>query len=524
MNGICTCLNNIVNVTDFGAVGDGITDDTSAVSLAVQQVNINGGCLYFPKGVYKLVQVTSNQKFINIESEKDIVIDFDGSEIILQDNSFAQYNIIYVNNAGHTTIKNGYLTGDRLGHDYTTVSSTHEFGYGIFVSKKDVVIDNMHISQMTGDAIVTKNGVSGGLININNCELSYCRRQGISVLDSDVVRLSNVKIHHIGTWDDISGASPMSGIDIEAASGTLNVNKVELNNVEITSITKVSLICSGRCDELSVVECTMDSGVNISCPAMIKNSNIDKKYVSDIPFFFGTETQVINSTIRLLVESVFWMYGNCDNCVIECSQDISNGVYLIGHLIKCVIKNFGNDGNSIYISFKESLNNSFENIIGCLFENCAITGVGAEYFCPADNIFKNCVIRVSGSGSVKNCAFYGCNLIGNICQIDCYNSFFDTVPFKNTYNHFYHCTLDIPSATQEQFCVQSGVNYNLAVDTVFKINGECHAWAFKHLYVANGMRFIKSVIELTDYEKGSIDLLINQDYADVVIIYKDGVI
>ena len=101
---------------------------------------------------------------------------------------------------------------------------------------------------------------------------------------------------------------------------------------------------------------------------------------------------------------------------------------------------------------------------------------------------------------------------------------FDTVPFKNTYNHFYHCTLDVPTAAQTQFCVSSSNNYNLAVDTIFKINGECHAWAFKHLYVENGMRFVRSVIELSNYEKDSIDLLINPTYSDVVIIYKNGVI
>ena len=64
----------------------------------------------------------------------------------------------------------------------------------------------------------------------------------------------------------------------------------------------------------------------------------------------------------------------------------------------------------------------------------------------------------------------------------------------------------------------------MAVDTIFKINCECHQWAFKHLYATNGMRFIRSIIELPSYEKSSIDLLLNEEYNDVIIIYKGGVL
>jgi len=44
---------NIFNVRDFGAVGDGSTDDSSAVSSAFDALATNGsGCVYFPTGRY----------------------------------------------------------------------------------------------------------------------------------------------------------------------------------------------------------------------------------------------------------------------------------------------------------------------------------------------------------------------------------------------------------------------------------------------------------------------------------------
>ena len=45
--------NDIVSVLDFGAVGDGVTDDTAAIQAAIDYASTLGAELYFPTGVYK---------------------------------------------------------------------------------------------------------------------------------------------------------------------------------------------------------------------------------------------------------------------------------------------------------------------------------------------------------------------------------------------------------------------------------------------------------------------------------------
>lgn len=52
---------DVFNVKDFGAVGDGVADDTAAIQLAINTIPANS-CLYFPKGSYKgyAVQITKN--------------------------------------------------------------------------------------------------------------------------------------------------------------------------------------------------------------------------------------------------------------------------------------------------------------------------------------------------------------------------------------------------------------------------------------------------------------------------------
>lgn len=75
------------NVQDFGAVGDGITDDTAAIQSAIDYVSANSMSLYFPPAVYRhtgTLQWKNNARYysdkINVSNTKGAVLKYEGSD------------------------------------------------------------------------------------------------------------------------------------------------------------------------------------------------------------------------------------------------------------------------------------------------------------------------------------------------------------------------------------------------------------------------------------------------------------
>lgn len=51
------------NVIDYGATGNGTTDDTSSIQAAINAIPITGGVLFFPPGVYKLTSALTIKSY-----------------------------------------------------------------------------------------------------------------------------------------------------------------------------------------------------------------------------------------------------------------------------------------------------------------------------------------------------------------------------------------------------------------------------------------------------------------------------
>lgn len=79
-----------VNVKNYGAVGDGVADDSRAIQAAIDAAT-DGGRIFFPAGKYKLV---AN----GVESTKKLSFEGEGADktIILTDSTFKETQMLYI--------------------------------------------------------------------------------------------------------------------------------------------------------------------------------------------------------------------------------------------------------------------------------------------------------------------------------------------------------------------------------------------------------------------------------------------
>lgn len=80
-------LRESVSVKDFGAVGDGVTDDTAAIQAAIDSVKITGGRVFFPTGTYRLTTaiVVDTDAYL-----KGLILSGDGRNTIIHQTGAGQ--------------------------------------------------------------------------------------------------------------------------------------------------------------------------------------------------------------------------------------------------------------------------------------------------------------------------------------------------------------------------------------------------------------------------------------------------
>lgn len=61
----------IPNVRDFGAVGDGINDDTESITKAIEYCIPRGGMVEFPAGVYRITRPIEVLEVIEFQRQKE---------------------------------------------------------------------------------------------------------------------------------------------------------------------------------------------------------------------------------------------------------------------------------------------------------------------------------------------------------------------------------------------------------------------------------------------------------------------
>lgn len=221
---------DVVNVRDFGAVGDGITDDTAAIQAAAKAAR--GRSLYIPAGKYVL---TSGS--ITVFSNTHVYGDGWKSTQLFQKNYYTysgewdraeavDWNVFQIQpGSENIRIENLGVFGPFASDDYST-NPVQNFPYsnGILCrgrdyqdrkglplegENKNIFIDGVLAEGFAEDGIQLDNVTDSA---VTNCKITRCGRGGVRVYGGLRVTVAFNSISYLYPGDKLNGGNRMYGV------------------------------------------------------------------------------------------------------------------------------------------------------------------------------------------------------------------------------------------------------------------------------------------------------------------------
>jgi polygalacturonase len=219
-------------VKNYGAKGDGTSDDTTAINNTINATyNKGGGTVYIPDGTYMVNAVKS----VTLKNNVNLVLSGGATLKALPAYSSQHYKIVNVNQVSNVSVTGGKIVGDR----HTHLDTGGEWGMGINITGSNYIrVSNISISDCWGDGIYIGGVYVGSSttattpyfskgVTIENFVLDHNRRNGISVISAKDLIIRN------GTISNSNGTPPGSAIDLEPNYATVEYQlNISIENIK----------------------------------------------------------------------------------------------------------------------------------------------------------------------------------------------------------------------------------------------------------------------------------------------------
>ena len=250
-------LRDVVSVKDFGAVGDGVADDTAAIQAAVNAaVAASGAAILFPSGNYKItneILLGSNVEIIGHEGSiinqvtngKRALVGVDVQNVKITGLTFngvgssvpftSNYGLLDISGTTSGGSKRVFVSSCKVFDAYTGISCTNVDGlwiqdnivqrfflYGVLASASaNFHIDANNISDCTSTGTQNSYGIqaTGSASNpqkqcsiSNNAIVNVPTWDGIMSHGTDDLLISGNKIVNVRTGIDVSAVNPVNNI------------------------------------------------------------------------------------------------------------------------------------------------------------------------------------------------------------------------------------------------------------------------------------------------------------------------
>lgn len=239
----------IITPEDCGAVGDGQTDDTTAIQTALD----SGKIVVFRNKTYAIT------KTLHVSDNTLVLL----NKATIQTLGLHPIHMMYIEDCENVTVSGGTFSNIYTNVDDGSESSNFEIYIG---SSRNITIEGTRFVNNKSDGIYCgymyfydgKDRFRTSDINIRDCYFNT-KRNGVSLVSGNNVTISDC------TFDRINKFAPHSAVDIEAESGSNH-------NLHFDNINIVNNI---------VIDCTLNVVNYTGTESNIVNCNISNNTITD---------------------------------------------------------------------------------------------------------------------------------------------------------------------------------------------------------------------------------------------------
>ncbi len=300
------------NVKNYGAKGDGITDDTDAIQAVIDAVAGTGGTVVIPDGTY-MINAIRNAPGRGLMLRSDMTLRLGAGAVLKAiPNDSDSYSILFITQANRVNILGGTLEGDRNKH----VGTSGESGMGIYVaSSQNIVIEGVTTKECWGDGFYI--GGSAGCQNVTFCNVTgdHNRRSGLSAVSVSGLMIRN------STFRNNRGTLPEAGINLEP-----NLNETVAN----TQILGCTLASNGG-NGIQVGVAASNKGLAWIKSTTMDGNTITSNRTNGLSTDGGGGIEISNTSGHKVTNNIFRTNNHCGLLLRdEASNTIVTGNTLTG--------------------------------------------------------------------------------------------------------------------------------------------------------------------------------------------------